>query len=56
MQGATNKSGSVGGAAKVSIHAPYAGSDETYCGESAVVCKFQSTPPMQGATKRKEST
>ena len=36
----------------VSIHAPYAGSDIVYDVDKPFADEFQSTPPMQGATKR----
>ena len=35
----------------VSIHAPYAGSDEELYRKWGLEPKFQSTPPMQGATE-----
>ena len=37
----------------VSIHAPYAGSDPCAATPPKAVHKFQSTPPMQGATAKK---
>ena len=40
----------------VSIHAPYAGSDWFYGHIQRAARKFQSTPPMQGATIRREYT
>ena len=35
----------------ISIHAPYAGGDDDFAGFIAYVMQFQSTPPMQGATR-----
>ena len=37
---------------RVSIHAPYAGSDADAMTEMAKAGWFQSTPPMQGATPK----
>ena len=37
----------------VSIHAPYAGSDDAKRNVKNLVAQFQSTPPMQGATKNR---
>ena len=37
---------------EVSIHAPYAGSDSYPSEKPETFDKFQSTPPMQGATVR----
>ena len=40
----------------VSIHAPYAGSDDYVLLKLKDITQFQSTPPMQGATKRDKLT
>ena len=50
MQGATSRVQAISGATGVSIHAPYAGSDNHYEITVRLQWMFQSTPPMQGAT------
>ena len=52
MQGATNMAMVEELKNKVSIHAPYAGSDIAADTGSGKAKLFQSTPPMQGATPR----
>ena len=50
MQGATKAEAKEKEKEKVSIHAPYAGSDFDRPKPLADATMFQSTPPMQGAT------
>ena len=50
MQGATASDRGYLPGRFVSIHAPYAGSDQEVYGRDCEYCEFQSTPPMQGAT------
>ena len=52
MQGATSHDTTPDIKCKVSIHAPYAGSDHQAVEECTELLEFQSTPPMQGATNR----
>ena len=51
MQGATTRTADGSAHMRVSIHAPYAGSDMIDNGQEYHIDWFQSTPPMQGATK-----
>ena len=50
MQGATDLVIPIDRPFVVSIHAPYAGSDNTVSTVWDAISTFQSTPPMQGAT------
>ena len=50
MQGATKEAREELEKMRVSIHAPYAGSDEIDSHSPSKETMFQSTPPMQGAT------